>query len=188
MGRRGPRNCPRARRRDRVAARHLCPRASAARCDRSLDLGVCRRDHRAPGMKTLISTHSLSNLEAPLLVIVIAQGASAPIKEGSLERAIAIGDYKGKRDETLLVYGGGKAQRILLVGVGKPGDVTRSVLRRAAAVAAKRTRAIGATAFTFAVATEACRGISAGELGQVTVEGAAHGGWQFTQLKQPGED
>src|SRR6266516_2447755 len=139
-------------------------------------------------MKTLISTYPLSNLETPLLVMVIAQGASAPIKEGSLERAIASGDYKGKRDETLLVYGGGKAQRILLVGVGKPGDVTRSVLRRAAAVAAKRARGIGATAFAFAVATEARGGISAGELGQVTVEGAAHGGWQFTELKQPGED
>src|SRR6266540_2868685 len=103
-------------------------------------------------MKTLISTHSLSNLEAPLLVIVIAQGASAPIKEGSLERAIASGDYKGKKDETLLVYGGGKAQRILLVGVGKPAEVTRSSVRRAAAIAAKRARGLGTKAFALAVA------------------------------------
>src|SRR6266545_3270858 len=138
-------------------------------------------------MKTLISTHSLSNLEAPLLVIVIAQGASAPIKEGSLERAIAIGDYKGKKDETLLVYGGGKAQRILLVGVGKPAEVTRSSVRRAAAIAAKRARGLGTKAFALAVAKEARGGLGAAELAQVVIEGAAQGGWQFTELKkQPG--
>src|SRR6266699_2047664 len=131
-------------------------------------------------MKTLTSTKPLPSIETPLLALLVAQG-SIPNVEASLERAIASGDYKGKKDETLLVYGGGKAQRILLVGVGTPGDVTRSVLRRAAAVAAKRARAIGATAFAFAVATEARGGISAGELGQVTVEGAAHGGWQFTE-------
>ncbi len=147
-------------------------------------------------MKSTVAAKPLAQVETPLLAIAVSQGTSLPASladldraaGGVLARALGAGDYKGKRDETLLVYGGGKAQRILLVGVGKPGDVTRSVLRRAAAVAAKRTRAIGATAFTFAVATEARSGISAGELGQVTVEGAAHGGWQFTELKQPGED
>ncbi len=147
-------------------------------------------------MKSTVAATPLAQVETPLLAVAVSQGTSLPASladldraaGGVLARALGAGDYKGKRDETLLVYGGGKAQRILLVGVGKPGDVTRSVLRRAAAVAAKRTRAIGATAFTFAVATEARSGISAGELGQVTVEGAAHGGWQFTELKQPGED
>ncbi len=147
-------------------------------------------------MKSTVAATPLAQVETPLLAVAVSQGTSLPASladldraaGGVLARALGAGDYKGKRDETLLVYGGGKAQRILLVGVGKPGDVTRSVLRRAAAVAAKRARAIGATAFAFAVATEARGGISAGELGQVTVEGAAHGGWQFTELKQPGED
>jgi len=147
-------------------------------------------------MKSTVAATPLAQVETPLLAVAVSQGTSLPASladldraaGGVLARALGAGDYKGKRDETLLVYGGGKAQRILLVGVGKPGDVTRSALRRAAAVAAKRARAIGATAFAFAVATEARGGISAGELGQVTVEGAAHGGWQFTELKQPGED
>jgi len=147
-------------------------------------------------MKSTVAATPLAQVETPLLAVAVSQGTSLPASladldraaGGVLARALGAGDYKGKRDETLLIYGGGKAQRILLVGVGKPGDVTRSVLRRAAAVAAKRARAIGATAFAFAVATEARGGISAGELGQVTVEGAAHGGWQFTELKQPGED
>ena len=147
-------------------------------------------------MKSSVAAKPLAQVETPLLAVAVAQGTSLPASltdldrgaGGLLSRALAAGDYKGKRDETLLVYGGGKALRILLVGLGKAADVTRNELRRAAAVAAKRARSIGATAFAFAVASEARGGVSAGELGQVAVEGAAHGGWQFTELKQPGED
>ena len=147
-------------------------------------------------MKSSVAAKPLAQVETPLRAVAVPQGTTLPASladldraaGGGLARALGTGDYKGKRDETLLVYGGGKALRILLVGAGKAADVTRSVLRRAAAVAAKRARGIGATAFAFAVAPEARGGVSAGELGQVTVEGAAHGGWQFTELKQPGED
>jgi leucyl aminopeptidase len=147
-------------------------------------------------MKSSVVAKPLAQVETPLLAVAVPQGASLPASlagldrdaGGLLARALGAGDYKGKRDETLLVYGSGKAQRILLVGVGKAAEVTRNVLRRAAAVAAKRARTIGATEFAFAVATEARGGVSAGELGQVAVEGAAQGGWQFTELKQPGED
>ncbi len=147
-------------------------------------------------MKSSVAATPLAQVETPLLAVAVPQGTSLPASLSSLDRdaagglgrAFAAGDYKGKRDETVLVYGSGKAQRILLVGVGKAAEVTRNVLRRAAAVAAKRARTIGATAFAFAVVPEARGGVSAGELGQVTVEGAAQGGWQFTELKQPGED
>jgi len=147
-------------------------------------------------MKSSVATKPLAQIETPLLAIAVPQGTTLPASladldraaGGVLARALGAGDYKGKRDETLLVYGSGKAQRILLVGVGKAGDVTRSALRRAAAVGAKRARTIGATAFAFAVAAEARGGVSTTEVGQVVVEGAAHGGWQFTELKQAGDD
>ena len=147
-------------------------------------------------MKSTIAAKPLAQVETPLLAIAVAQGTTLPASLADLDRAaggvvaraFASGDYKGKRDEALLVYGNGKAQRILLVGVGKAGEVTRNALRRAAAVAAKRGRGIGASAFAFAIAAEARGGVSAAELGQVAVEGAAQGGWQFTELKQQGED
>jgi leucyl aminopeptidase len=138
-------------------------------------------------MKTLISSKPLPSVESPLLVLIVAQG-SPPLIDPSLERAIASGDYKGKKDETLLVYGGGKAQRILLVGVGKAADITRSSLRRAAAIAAKRARGLGTKAFALAVAKEARGGLGAAEVAQVTIEGAAQGGWQFNELKKQPED
>src|SRR5206468_3021825 len=78
--------------------------------------------------------------------------------------------------------------RILLVGVGKSGEVTRSSIRRAAAVAAKRARALGASQLAFAVAAEARNGLAAKDLGQVIVEGAGQGAWTFTELKAAPDD
>ena len=148
-------------------------------------------------MKSSVTTQPLAGVETPLLAIAVPQGTSLPASladldraaaNGGLARAIAAGDYKGKRDETLLVYGGGKSQRILLVGVGKPGEITRSALRRAAAVAAKRARTLGTQALAFAVAPEARGGVGAAERVQVAIEGAAQGGWQFTEFKKAPED
>ena len=139
-------------------------------------------------MKTLISTRPLANLETPLLALLVAQGTPAPLKDASLERAIASGDYTGKKDEALLVYGSGNAERILLVGVGKPGEITRGAIRRATAIAAKRARGLGTKSFALAVAKDARGGLGAAELAQVVIEGAAQGGWQFTELKKQPED
>src|SRR5437879_6332739 len=97
---------------------------------------------------------------------------------GVVARVITSGDFKGKRDETTLLYPtGAKPERVLLVGLGKPGEVTRTAIRRAAAVAAKRARALGAKQLAFAVAPEARNGVSARDLGQAAGEGAAQGAW-----------
>ncbi|HZA02052.1 MAG TPA: M17 family peptidase N-terminal domain-containing protein, partial [Hyphomicrobiaceae bacterium] len=139
-------------------------------------------------MKSSITTQPLGSVETPLLAIAVTQGQPLPLKDASLERAFASGDYKGKKDEALLVYGAGKAERIILVGMGKATEITRSALRRAAAVAAKRARALGTKSFAFAVPQEARGGVGVAEIVQVAIEGAAQGGWQFTELKKQPED
>ncbi|HYS19728.1 MAG TPA: leucyl aminopeptidase [Gemmatimonadales bacterium] len=148
-------------------------------------------------MNSSVSTKRLAQVETPLLAVALATGSDLPAAlteldraaGGVLARAFASGDFKGKRDETLLLYPTtGPAQRVLLVGVGKPAEVTRTALRRAAAVAGKRARVLGATTFAFAVAPEARNGVSARDLGQVVAEGAAHGAWFFTEFKQPTSD
>ena len=140
-------------------------------------------------MKNLISTRSLESVESPLLAVLVSDN-QAPLKDASLERAIASGDYKGKKDEALLVYGApsGKAERILLVGIGKATEITRSSIRRGAAIAAKRAHSLGTKTFTIAVAKEARGGLGVAEIVQVAIEGAAQGGWQFTELKKQPED
>jgi leucyl aminopeptidase len=145
-------------------------------------------------MNSSITTTPLQQVETPLLAVAVAAGddvapslaALDQAAGGMIARAVGAGDFKGKRDEMLLLYPtGGKAQRLLLVGVGKVAEVTRTQLRRAAAVAAKRARALGAPRLAFAVAAEARHGVSARDLGQVVTEGASHGAWVFSELKQP---
>src|SRR6267143_1575075 len=134
----------------------------------------------------------LSQVDTPLLAIALAQGSGVPASLADLDRAaggvvarvVTSGDFKGKRDETTLLYlSGAKPGRVLLVGLGKPGEVSRNTIRRAAAVAAKRARALGAKQLAFAVAPEARNGVSARDLGQASVEGAAQGAWAFTEFK-----
>src|SRR6266540_1988427 len=77
-----------------------------------------------------------AEVETPLLAVALAEGAAVPASlveldrtaGGFLTRAVTSGDFKGKRDETILLYpSGGTAQRILLVGMGKAGAVTRAL-------------------------------------------------------------
>src|SRR2546422_641094 len=142
---------------------------------------------------TVVST-PFAQVTTPLLALALPQGGTVPPSlveldravGGVVGRAITSGDFKGKRDESALLYpGGGKAERVLLVGLGKPGEVTRSSIRRAAAVAAKRARALGAGAqhFAFAVAREARNGVAGKGLGQGGGGGGAAGGGGVPQGK-----
>ena len=148
-------------------------------------------------MTSTVTTSALVQVETPLLAVALTEGSALPpslaeldrMSGGVLSRAVTSGDFKGKRDETVLLYpSGGKAQRILFVGMGKSGAVTRSSIRRAAAVGAKRARALGTRQCAFAVAPEARNGVTAKDLGQVVAEGAAQGAWAFTELKATPED
>src|SRR5881409_4345629 len=115
-------------------------------------------------MTSGVASAPLAQVDAPLLAVALGQGSVLPTSltdldhaaGGVVARVITSGDFKGKRDETTLLYPtGAKPERILLVGLGKPGEVTRTAIRRAAAVAAKRARALGAKQFAFAVVAEA---------------------------------
>jgi leucyl aminopeptidase len=148
-------------------------------------------------MTSGVASTPLSQVDTPLLAVALAQGSAVPTSLADLDRAaggivaraITSGDFKGKRDETTLLYpGGAKPERVLLVGLGKPGEVTRNTIRRAAAVAGKRARALGAKQLAFAVVPEARNGVPARELGEAAVEGAAHGAWAFTELKKAPPD
>src|SRR5438552_3574586 len=140
-------------------------------------------------MTSGVASAPLSQVETPLLAVALAQGSAVPASLADLDRAsgavvaraITSGDFKGKRDETTLLYpSSAKPERVLLVGLGKPGEVSRNTIRRAAAVAAKRARALGVNQLAFAVAPEARNGVSARDVGQAAVEGAAQGAWALT--------
>ncbi len=147
-------------------------------------------------MNTALVPRALADVETPLLAVLVPAGTTVPASlepldkagGGILARVLGAGDWKGKRDETLLVYPpGAKAQRMLLVGLGKPEDIDRNAIRRGAAVAAKRARTL-APRIAIAVAAEGRGKATARDIGQVVAEGAAQGAWSFSELKQAAAD
>ncbi|MEO8200356.1 MAG: M17 family peptidase N-terminal domain-containing protein, partial [Gemmatimonadota bacterium] len=116
--------------------------------------------------------------QTPLLAIAVARGgmplslaALNRATDGALERVFSSTDFTGKRDELAVLYPTGPAKRIVLIGMGKPDDVTRGTVRRAAGVAAKRARVLGAPAASFHVPIESRGTVSGQDVGQAAAEG-----------------
>jgi leucyl aminopeptidase len=133
--------------------------------------------------------------ETPLLALALARGSLPPSLAaldkqtgGAIARVLSSGDFSGKRDETAMLYPSGPASRLLLVGLGKPDEIDRTALRRAAAITAKRARSVGVLHASLHVPPESRGKVSPTTVGQAIAEGLNQGAWQFTEMKQPPED
>jgi len=131
----------------------------------------------------------------PFLIVLVPQGtepaslaALDKASGGAIARCYSAGDFTGKKDETALLYAEGKRPRILLVGVGTPGEWSRTALRRGAAVGSRRARTTGVPSAALFVTPEARGPVDPKELGQLAAEGAAQGAWHFLAMKQPPEE
>jgi leucyl aminopeptidase len=107
---------------------------------------------------------------------------------GAINRVLAAGDFSGKKDETAVIYPSGSIARVLLVGLGKPEEIDRTGIRRAAAIAGKRARSLGVPRAAFYIPPEARGKVPLAEVGQSIAEGLAQGAWQYNEMKKPGED
>src|SRR5688572_33296334 len=91
-----------------------------------------------------------STVKTPLLAVVLQPGNTLPpglkqldaALDGALSTALKRGDFRAARDETLHLQGRGAAERVLLVGMGKPSTLALS-LRRAGAVASRQAGKMG---------------------------------------------
>jgi leucyl aminopeptidase len=133
--------------------------------------------------------------ETPLLALALSRGnlsGSADSVDrasgGALNRLLAAGDFSGKKDETAVIYPPGPASRVLLVGLGQPDEIDRTVIRRAAAVAAKRARSLGVRRAAFHLPADARGKVSPADAGQLIAEGLAQGMWQYNEMKKPNDD
>ena len=133
--------------------------------------------------------------ETPLLALALPRGPLPPSLAGldkqtggAMGRVLAAGDFTGKKDETVMLYPPGPASRVLVVGLGKPDDVDRTALRRAAAVAAKRARSLGVPRASFHLPIEARGKVKPEDAGQMIAEGLAQGAWQYTEMKKPPDE
>ena len=128
-----------------------------------------------------------SALDTPLLAVILPPDPvmdhwMAPLDaavHGALGRTLARRDFRGGRDETLLLVGGDTGiRRVLLVGRGA-GALTRTSVRRAAAVAARQAVRLGTGALAICAPepiAEAVEGMCAG---------AAAGAWSYPDLQTP---
>ena len=85
----------------------------------------------------------VSEQETPAIAVGLFEGTEIPLTgaageldaalNGELGSVIADGDFKGKTNETLVLYTHGQlpAKRIILVGLGKPEEITLNVIREA---------------------------------------------------------
>ena len=76
----------------------------------------------------------------------------------------------------------------LLVGLGKPDEISRTSIRRAASTAAKRARSLGVPRAAFHLAAEAVGPVPPAEAGQAIAEGLAQGAWQYNEMKRPADE
>ncbi len=138
-------------------------------------------------LSLLLSLAAPSAVDTPLLVVLLAQ---PPVLDTELTRVddalgsaigrtIARRDFRGGRDETLLVVGTDKgAQRVLLVGHGS-APLTLATARRATAVAARQAMRLGTGAmhvYAPDATDEAIEGMALG---------AAAGSWEYMDLRTP---
>jgi leucyl aminopeptidase len=145
--------------------------------------------------ETAVLSAAPAGFESPLLAIAVGRGGLPPSLTaldqgagGALGRLFAAGDFSGKKDEIALIYPPGPAPRVLLVGLGKPDEISRTSIRRAASTAAKRARSLGVPRAAFHLAVEAMGSVAPAEAGQAMAEGLAQGTWQYTEMKRPPED
>jgi leucyl aminopeptidase len=141
-----------------------------------------------------VSDVALDRLETPLLVVPLPKEALEVVGDlaaidaatgGALKRAIDRRDFRGGRDETLLLGGSAQGiQRVLLVGLGAApvGGValTDRVLqvRRAATLAGRQANKLGVGSVAFAGAIN-------DTLAEAAVIGLSTGAWDFKEMKSP---
>lgn len=136
-----------------------------------------------------------AGFSTPLLAVLVPSGglppSLAPLDQqaaGALSRLYGSGDFNGKKDEMAVVYPAGPANRIVMIGLGKPEDLSRTILRRAAAAAGKRARTTGVPALALFLAPEALGSFTPRDAGQLIGEGLSFGVWHYNDLKQPPEE
>ena len=129
----------------------------------------------------------LGALDIPLLVVALATGAGLDASLTSLDRTLGGAlartferrDFRGGRDETLHLSGAASGpRRVLLLGLGKPGE-RAGALRRAGAVASRQGARMGVGSLAFHAGA-----LDAAETEALAV-GLAAGAWEYTDTKTP---
>jgi len=150
-------------------------------------------------MDIKVKTGQIQQENSELIVVNLFEGVTEPggatgavdkALGGQIRRLIADGDFKGKPQETALLYTNGTipAKRVLIVGLGKEEKFGLEAIRVAAAAAAKRVRNLRCRSFSTIVHGGGRGRIGLADATQAVVEGTELALYEFKELKTEPEN
>ncbi|MBO9540750.1 leucyl aminopeptidase [bacterium] len=150
-------------------------------------------------MKLTIKTGAPAAEKGELIAIALFEGesklgADAQAVDKALGGIVAdvlkSGDFAGKLNQTMMIPTGGKlgAKRLLLVGLGKPAELTVERVRQAAGKATVTARDLGIKTFSTAVFGLDAEDIDAHATARAFVEGMLLGNYQFNVYRTENKD
>jgi leucyl aminopeptidase len=115
-------------------------------------------------------------------------GAAAAVDRatrGAIRWLLRRGDFAGRFLETAVLYPRGvRAQRVILIGLGRARDLDLGRVRRAAALGARRARALGAGTLATVAHGAGRGGLDPARAAQATAEGSILGHYRFTSYQR----
>ena len=152
------------------------------------------------GMQVSVRAQTAAESRAELIAVLVTQitdkGKRLPAAlaaldgrcGGAIAALVRSGDFAGRAGQTTLLYATAKGSpsRVLLVGLGDPGEVDTHRLRKAAGAAAKRAQR--AKAEKVALVIPSLRRLKAPAVAQALSEGAVLGSYRFDRYRKPDED
>ena len=132
----------------------------------------------------------LHRYDGDILTVGLFEGTKRVPKEyanldkavgGTIRDVLRLGDFKGKANETTVLYRTGRVgcRRILLVGLGRKDKIEPAVLRQAAGTAIRLADKLGASRLGLALHTVVPAKIDAETAGRVLAEGAVVGRYKY---------
>jgi leucyl aminopeptidase len=139
----------------------------------------------------LVSQDPLT-ISSPLLALPVPQGVTSlegtpasvdALTGGAVSRALEKGDFRGKAEETLLLFPQEEAgpERIVLVGIGKLEELDAEVVRRVLGRAVRVAEGLRLTSLSAWL--DSSLPLPSALLVQAATEGAVLAAWRFEELK-----
>ncbi len=145
-------------------------------------------------MNIQVTHGSIQDARADALILNLFEGVERPAgATGAVDKAlggaigdlIRMGDFRGKLNQTAVLYtrGAVPAPRVVVVGLGPVADFSTDRVRQAAASAAKRARDLGAQSIASTAHGAGTGQIDPQAAAQAVVEGTLLGLYEWTEHK-----
>jgi leucyl aminopeptidase len=149
-------------------------------------------------MEITVKQSTVLKAEGEILILTHCEGEALAKEIASVDKAIgglireviATEGFSGKFLQTTLIRPNGKMgfPRILVVGLGKRGEVTLDRIRKGMGLAATRVREMELTQISMPVYAKQVKRVSIRDLSQAMVEGISLGLYQFQKFKTERSD